>query len=98
LGDVPLSGSRELIADASGRFELTAIGADGQRAAVSRELSVKPALPSIDYFVAKPESIQAGQAATLAWRVNDAEVVAIEGFGSVEPAGLQDFRPTTTTT
>jgi hypothetical protein len=98
LGEVSLSGSRELVADATASYELTAYNSDGQRSSARGEVSVMPALPSIDYFLAKPDSIEAGQPATLTWRANDAEVVYIDGFGSVPLAGLQDFQPSSTTT
>ena len=98
LGDVPLSGSRELVASASTTYTLTAEGGDDQRDTASVGVTVKPALPTIDYFVAKPDEIQAGQATTLAWRANDASVTYIEGFGSVAVSGLQEFRPDATTT
>jgi len=98
LGEVPLSGSRELTAAANTAYELVAFAADGQRANAGGNVSVKPALPTIDYFVAKPEEIQAGQMTSLAWRANDTATVYIEGFGAVPAAGFQDLRPDTTTT
>lgn len=55
--------------------------------------------PKIVYFQADPESIEAGQTATLRWSVKRADTVRLSpGIGGVESTGAFTVSPTTTTT
>ncbi len=62
----------------------------------TRSASVEPV--QIVSFVANPPSIQAGQASTLVWQVNNADEVTITGLGRVDQSGSSSVSPTTTTT
>lgn len=57
----------------------------------------KPA-PTIRSFTVEPGSITAGQSATLAWAVENAESVSISNLGSVQATGNRSVSPTSTTT
>jgi hypothetical protein len=71
------------------------LGGQGQaRVTVS---TVSAAKPQIQFFIANPASIQAGQSSTLSWRVTDATTVNISGIGNVQPQGSAPVSPTTTT-
>src|SRR5579884_4209927 len=48
-------------------------------------------------ITASPESINAGETATLTWKTTDATDVSIEGLGTVATSGTQSVRPTQTT-
>ena len=45
-----------------------------------------------------PNSIQAGQSATLTWQTSNATDVSIDGIGAVQPNGSQSVSPTDSTT
>jgi hypothetical protein len=49
-------------------------------------------------FSATPATIQAGQASTLSWNVQNADTVVITGLGTVPSTGTASVSPTTTTT
>jgi peptidoglycan-associated lipoprotein len=57
----------------------------------------KPA-PTIRSFTVEPGSITAGQSATLAWAVENADSVDISNVGPVQPTGNRSVSPTSTTT
>jgi hypothetical protein len=99
LGEVALAGSRVLTADADTTFSLVASdSASERRATAEKSVDVKPALPSIDYFVARPAQIVAGRKVTLAWRTSESAVTYLDGFGSIAGDGTQDLTPESTTT
>lgn len=45
-----------------------------------------------------PDTIQAGQSATLSWQTSNATDVSIDGIGAVQPSGSQQVNPTDSTT
>jgi peptidoglycan-associated lipoprotein len=45
-----------------------------------------------------PDTIQAGQSATLTWQTSNASDVSIDGIGAVQPSGSQQVTPTDSTT
>ena len=47
---------------------------------------------------ANPESVQAGQSATLTWQTQNATDVSIAGLGNVQPSGTQQVTPSQSTT
>jgi peptidoglycan-associated lipoprotein len=56
-----------------------------------------PAAPTASISVS-PNSVQAGQAASLTWQTSNATDVSIDGIGAVQPNGLQSVSPTDSTT
>jgi peptidoglycan-associated lipoprotein len=56
-----------------------------------------PASPTASISV-DPNSIQAGQSATLSWQTTNATDVSIDGVGAVQPSGSQQVSPTDSTT
>lgn len=49
-------------------------------------------------ITATPDTINAGESATLTWKTTDATDVSIEGLGQVATSGTQTVKPTQTTT
>jgi peptidoglycan-associated lipoprotein len=56
-----------------------------------------PAAPTASIAVT-PNSIQAGQSASLSWQTSNATDVSIDGIGAVQPNGSQSVSPTDSTT
>jgi peptidoglycan-associated lipoprotein len=56
------------------------------------------AAPVVRSFTVEPSSITAGQSATLAWAVENADSVSISNLGTVQASGSRSVNPTTTTT
>jgi len=56
-----------------------------------------PAAPTASISVS-PNSIQAGQSASLTWQTSNATDVSIDGIGAVQPNGSQSVSPTDSTT
>ena len=56
-----------------------------------------PAAPTASIAVS-PNSIQAGQSASLTWQTSNATDVSIDGIGAVQPNGSQNVSPTDSTT
>ncbi len=56
-----------------------------------------PAAPTASIAVS-PNSIQAGQSASLTWQTSNATDVSIDGIGAVQPNGSQSVSPTESTT
>ena len=56
-----------------------------------------PAAPTASIAVT-PNSIQAGQSASLTWQTSNATDVSIDGIGAVQPNGSQSVSPTDSTT
>jgi len=56
-----------------------------------------PASPTASISV-DPNSIQAGQSATLSWQTTNATDVSVDGVGAVQPSGSQQVSPTDSTT
>src|SRR5579859_2550071 len=56
-----------------------------------------PPTPTASISV-NPNSIQAGQSASLTWETTNATDVSIDGIGAVQPNGSQSVSPTDSTT
>jgi peptidoglycan-associated lipoprotein len=56
-----------------------------------------PASPTASISVS-PDTIQAGQSATLSWQTSNATDVSIDGIGAVQASGSQSVAPTASTT
>src|ERR1700677_4148687 len=52
-----------------------------------------PASPTASISVS-PDTIQAGQSATLSWQTSNATDVSIDGIGAVQASGSQSVAPT----
>jgi peptidoglycan-associated lipoprotein len=58
-----------------------------------------PPPPSVTASISvSPDSIQAGQSATLTWQTSNATDVSIDGIGAVQPNGSQQVSPASSTT
>ena len=80
-----------------------ATGGDQQRktdvAAVSAGRMLTPAAPVVTRFVADPQSVESGSAATLRWKVTGATEVTLDhGLGKVLAVDELEVRPTEATT
>jgi hypothetical protein len=60
--------------------------------------TVNAAAVSIGFFIANPNTITAGQSATLQWSTSNATNVTISGVGNVATSGSAPVSPTATTT
>jgi len=59
---------------------------------------VQPSLPPVASLIAKPQTIQRGQSATLTWSTQNATDVTIDPLGPVVQRGSDIVNPTETTT
>lgn len=58
-----------------------------------------PPPPSVTASISvSPDTIQAGQSATLTWQTSNATDVSIDGIGAVQPNGSQQVNPAASTT
>lgn len=72
------------------------LGGQGQaRVRVTTQTANKPV---INFFIANPTSIQAGQTSTLSWGTQNATTVTLSTVGGVSPSGQSTVAPTVTTT
>lgn len=96
--DLPLSGSRTIVAIETTTYVLTATGPEGSSTA-SVTVTVTPRAPTITLTVS-PDSIIRGQSATLNWTSENATSISIEpGVGTFqEPNGSVQISPEATTT
>jgi outer membrane protein OmpA-like peptidoglycan-associated protein len=98
IGPVDLSGSQVVTPTQTTSYTLTARNARGP---VTCNLTVQvtqgPA-PRVLQFSAAPTTINAGNAATLTWNVENAQTVSISTLGNVDPSGTRQVTPTETTT
>jgi peptidoglycan-associated lipoprotein len=81
-------------------FTLSAIlmlGACHKKAAPPPPPPPPPPSPTASISVS-PDTIQAGQSATLSWQTSNATDVSIDGIGAVQPSGSQQVNPTDSTT
>jgi len=77
---------------------LLTLGACGKKAAPPPPPPPPPPpLPTASISVS-PNTIQAGQSASLSWQTTDATDVSIDGIGAVQPNGSQSVSPTESTT
>jgi hypothetical protein len=99
IGDIALYGTREVSPAVNTTYTITASNvADSVTA--SATITVAPTVPPvISDFTASPNSIKAGQSATLQWNITRASSAAIDqGIGNVSASGTQTVSPTATTT
>ena len=97
IGNVFPRGSRSVSPGESTTYTLVAGNLFGT-VRKSATILVKGKLPDINNFSINPDSIYAGQTATLTWNVADAMSVSIEpGIGPVSPGGTKSISPGTTT-
>lgn len=81
-------------------FTMSAIlmlGACHKKAAPPPPPPPPPPSPTASISV-NPDTIQAGQSATLSWQTSNATDVSIDGIGAVQPSGSQQVNPTDSTT
>src|SRR4030042_33348 len=91
VGNVALTGSREVTPTATTIYTLTATGTSGLSTTATAQVIVSGAAPPptpaappvVNYFTANPPSISAGSSATLSWNVSNATSVTIDpGLGT----------------
>jgi peptidoglycan-associated lipoprotein len=76
-----------------------ALGACGKKKAPAPPPPPPPPPPAPTASIAvNPNSIQAGQSASLTWQTSNATDVSIDGIGAVQPNGSQSVSPTESTT
>ena len=96
VGAVDVNGSITVSPTVTSTYTITASGAGGQTTA-QVTITVIP-LPAV-VFVAEPETIKAGESATLSWTVTHADTVTIEpDIASAALSGSQEVSPAQTTT
>jgi tRNA A-37 threonylcarbamoyl transferase component Bud32 len=99
-----LGGGIVLLAVAAGFLAYKVWPHDGQAPTVSdpqrrTDVTVAPAAPVVTRFVADPQSVEAGSAATLRWNVTGATEVTLDhGLGKVRAADELEVKPTAATT
>ncbi|MEO8027990.1 MAG: OmpA family protein [Bryobacteraceae bacterium] len=98
IGKVGLSGSTAVSPKVTTTYIVTAVGAGGTATCSIGVAVTAPSLPRIIRFAASPATINAGEKSNLAWIVENATKVTIDGIGDVSITGSQDVMPTTTTT
>src|ERR1700758_2941642 len=77
---------------------LLTLGACGKKAAPPPP-PPPPAAPAPTASISvNPNTIQAGQSASLTWQTSNATDVSIDGIGAVQPNGSQSVSPTDSTT
>jgi peptidoglycan-associated lipoprotein len=75
------------------------LGACHKKAAPAPPPPPPPPAPSPTASISvSPDTIQAGQAATLSWQTSNATDVSIDGIGAVQPSGSQSVSPNASTT
>jgi hypothetical protein len=98
---LPTDGSRTISPATTTTYILTATGPGGESSA-NVTITVDPASPgppTVDSFSATPNSIAAGDPATLSWTTTDADSVSIDnGVGAVAVDGSVTMNPTATGT
>jgi hypothetical protein len=72
------------------------LGGTGQARVRVTTTAAAPA--TIQFFIANPSTITAGQSSTLQWATLNATTVTLSGQGPVPPTGSQSVSPTVTTT
>lgn len=98
-GDVPLSGSADVIPAQTTTYRLTArLGDQEIHSDVTVTVSTALSDPRIFRFAATPTNITLGQSSTLSWTTEGASEVNISGIGRVDSSGSMMVTPTQTTT
>jgi peptidoglycan-associated lipoprotein len=77
---------------------LLALGACKKKAAPAPPPPPPPPPAPTASISVTPDSIQAGQSASLTWQTSNATDVSIDGIGAVQPNGSQTVSPTDSTT
>jgi peptidoglycan-associated lipoprotein len=77
---------------------LLALGACGKKATPPPPPPPPPPPEPTASISVSPNTIQAGQAASLTWQTSNATDVSIDGIGAVQPNGSQSVSPTESTT
>jgi peptidoglycan-associated lipoprotein len=77
---------------------LLALGACGKKAVPPPPPPPPPPPAPTASISVTPNSIQAGQSASLTWQTGNATDVSIDGIGAVQPNGSQSVAPTDSTT
>ncbi len=77
---------------------LMALGACAKKAAPPPPPPPPPAAAPTASISVNPNSIQAGQSASLTWQTSNATDVSIDGIGAVQPNGSQSVSPASSTT
>ncbi|MEN8225656.1 MAG: hypothetical protein ABFS05_09890 [Bacteroidota bacterium] len=96
VGTVPVNGSIDVYPLVTTTYTITATGTGGSTASQTT-VTVAPA-PEITFAVS-PQSIAAGESATLTWNSSNADTVSIDnGIGSVPLSGSLSVSPALTTT
>jgi hypothetical protein len=105
IGNVALTGRRDVVPSATTVYTLTATSAAGMSATATAQVIVSGApsppagLPVINSFTASPSSITAGSSVTLGWNVSNATLVTISPeVGTVASSGTTIVLPLATTT
>ncbi len=97
IGVVDCNGSISISPPQNTTYTITATGDGGTATAKATVVVIHPD-PSVSLF-ANPQTIMAGQSATLIWTSSDASSVSFDqGIGSVAPNGFLSVSPTETTT
>jgi phospholipase C len=96
---LPMSGSRTLVPTQTTTYVMTATAKSGVRKTMSVTVTVTAAKPTIT-MTASPESLLAGQSATLQWASTNATSIEIDqGVGTfTKESGSVQVKPTSTTT
>ncbi|MBC8273817.1 MAG: hypothetical protein H8E40_02455 [Chloroflexi bacterium] len=105
IGNVALSGRRDVMPSATTVYTLTATNAAGRSTTATAQVIVSGApspsagLPVVNSFTASPSGITAGSPATLSWNVSNATSVSINpGVGTFASSGTTIVAPVVTTT
>jgi len=104
IGNVALTGRRDVSPTTTTVYTLTATNSAGASATATAQVLVSGApapadLPVVNYFTASPPNIAAGGSATLSWNVSNATSVAIDpGLGTFASSGNTIVSPSGTTT
>jgi peptidoglycan-associated lipoprotein len=77
---------------------LLTLGACGKKAAPPPPPPPPPPPAPTASIAVNPNTIQAGQSASLTWQTSNATDVSIDGIGAVQPNGSQSVSPTDSTT
>jgi hypothetical protein len=98
IGAVSANGSRAVSPNETTTYTITAQGAVGSSTA-SATVTVAAVLQPTVQLTASPQTIQAGQSATLQWTATNATSISInQGIGTVGVDGSRSVSPSQTTT
>jgi hypothetical protein len=105
IGNVALTGRRDVVPGTTTVYTLTATSAAGASTTATAQVIVSGApspstgLPVVNYFTASPSGIIVGNSVTLSWNVSNATSVAIApGVGTFASSGTTIVSPMASTT